>query len=342
MSCWDNPVVGLPFFSFWLVSSFITNLVLQKIVMMRANLLAENGLPKYLSIIFAVEVCTAAILISMTVAVTVAFAALDLTDNSEDVACDNNDPNFTQCVNEFERNRTNGTESDNVAGLLNYMNSLSVGQQRRYASMGFLAVGFLIFVFVLFDLFFSIFSSMVMRRALQSVQDDAAANTLVIGRDTEGAGPRFSSNLARALFFGKLNLVLVIASVSTTTLFYFALIRLSLFSSFHVVCCPPGPGRLDDQFGFVYGTWLLDSLFNDMCVLFVGFSSTEKALQTVGTTRQFGAALSVPLTQMVVGSLEMEDTTGSIAQPEVVMGRALTQPQEPMERGAKSSQNGMK
>jgi hypothetical protein len=183
---------------------------------------------------------------------------------------------------------------------------------------------------------------MVMRRALQSVQDDAAANTLVIGRDAEGAGPRFSSNLARALFFGKLNLVLVIASVSTTTLFYFALIRLSLFSSFHVVCCPPGPGRLDDQFGFVYGTWLLDSLFNDMCVLFVGFSSTEKALQTVGTTRQFGAALSVPLTQLVVGSLEMEDTTGSIAQPEVVMGRALTQPQEPMESGAKSSQNGMK
>ena len=56
MSCWDSPVAGLPFFSFWLVSSFITNLVLQKIVMMRANLVAENGLPRFLSVIFAVEV----------------------------------------------------------------------------------------------------------------------------------------------------------------------------------------------------------------------------------------------------------------------------------------------
>jgi hypothetical protein len=309
MSCWDNPVAGLPFFSLWLVSSFITNLVLQKIVMMRANVLAESGLPKYLSRIFAVEVCTAFILISMTAMVTIAFAALDLTALADDEV---DEPTNTDATEE---------KSSNIAILLEGFNRLPKSQQRRYVGLGFLAVGFLIFVFVLFDLFFSIFSSLVMRGALRTVQADAEANKLVVGRHVVGQGPRFSSSLERALFFGKLNLVLVIASVSTTTLFYSALIRLSLFCSFHVVCCPPAPGRLDNQFALVYGTWLLDTLFNDACVLFVGFSSTESALQTVAETRQFGVALSTPINQMVVGSVDIDDDA---AQPEVVLGRALT------------------
>ena len=75
-------------------------------------------------------------------------------------------------------------------------------------------------------------------------------NTELYGIESFNLGPRFSSSLERALFFGKFNLVLVMASVSTTTLFYSSLIRLSLFTYYHVMCCPPGPGSLDDQFSF--------------------------------------------------------------------------------------------
>merc|ERR1719238_814930 len=100
MSCWDSPVTGLPLFSLWIVSSFITNLVLQKIVMKRADLLAQNGLPRYLNWIFSVEVCTAVIFLSVTAVVTTTFAMVDLTGFSG--------------TEEGVTNSTDAEEKDNV------------------------------------------------------------------------------------------------------------------------------------------------------------------------------------------------------------------------------------
>jgi hypothetical protein len=278
MSCWDNPVAGLPFFSVWLVSSFITNLLLQKIVLMRADVLAKDGLPHCLRYVFYAEVCTAAILLCMTVFVTMTFAAMDISSFGEEGAMNTNSPS-------------------NVAVLVEMYNQLSPQDQRTPLARTFLVVAILTLTFVLFDLFFSIYSSLVMHRALRRVQEDAETNKLVIGQSTT-PGARFTSNLERAVFFGKLNMALVVASVSTTTLFYASLIRFSLFSSYHVASMlPAAPGHFDVMFRSIYGTWLLDSLFNDACVLFVGFSPLEDALQTLATTRQFGASYAVPITE---------------------------------------------
>ena len=78
-------------------------------------------------------------------------------------------------------------------------------------------------------------------------------------------------------------------------------------------------------FGLMYNTWLLDSLFNDACVLFVGFSPIEEALQTVATTMQFGASFAVPINDVMVGSDEQDwpDTQGTL-----VVGRPLTEPMQ--------------
>ena len=54
--------------------------------------------------------------------------------------------------------------------------------------------------------------------------------------------------------------------------------------------------------GGVYLTWLLDSIFNDVCVLFVGFSPIEDALDTVAAARELGASSALGIFS------EMEDT----------------------------------
>merc|ERR1712224_853138 len=66
MSCHQEHLFGLSFYVAWLVSSFITNLVLQKIVVMRAALVDDSKLPKVLRRLFCCEVFIALALFSLT------------------------------------------------------------------------------------------------------------------------------------------------------------------------------------------------------------------------------------------------------------------------------------
>merc|ERR1711988_1932484 len=59
LSCHMNWPVGLPLTASWTLGSFVTNLVLQKIVVMRAAFLDKSKLPKVLMHLFRVEVAIA-------------------------------------------------------------------------------------------------------------------------------------------------------------------------------------------------------------------------------------------------------------------------------------------
>merc|ERR1711953_496221 len=89
----------------------------------------------------------------------------------------------------------------------------------------------------------------------------------------------WASSLDRAVFFARLNLVLVVLSVTTTTVFYLAFV----FMTFAWVV-DTSEAEVERRFAFLFVAWLFDSIFNDVCVTFVGFGPTSNALTTVGET----------------------------------------------------------
>ena len=85
----------------------------------------------------------------------------------------------------------------------------------------------------------------------------------------------FAIGLARDIYLAKVNLCLVGVSMVTTTLFYLALVA--------NICAGAFEGSENmDLVGLVYITWLLDSLFNVVCVLLVGFGPIHRSLGVVG------------------------------------------------------------
>eukprot|EP00746_Dinoflagellata_sp_MGD_P151661 gnl/MRDRNA2_/MRDRNA2_83178_c0_seq2.p1 gnl/MRDRNA2_/MRDRNA2_83178_c0~~gnl/MRDRNA2_/MRDRNA2_83178_c0_seq2.p1 ORF type:complete len:188 (-),score=20.87 gnl/MRDRNA2_/MRDRNA2_83178_c0_seq2:367-930(-) len=125
-----------------------------------------------------------------------------------------------------------------------------------------LAIILFTLLFVLLDLLFSCASSVAMRSGLKKIRE----------------GP---NALGREVLLAKVNLVLVMASVVTTSLFYFSFIvmMITLMGDFS-----RGNFReeLNRRMAFFFISWLLDSLFNDACVVFVGFGATADALTIIG------------------------------------------------------------
>ena len=77
--------------------------------------------------------------------------------------------------------------------------------------------------------------------------------------------------------------------------------------------------------GSIYMTWLLDSLFNDMCVLFVGFSPIEDSLDTVAAARELGTASAVGIFRETdLGETDQNVGSGEDGTPADAVVGALT------------------
>jgi len=125
--------------------------------------------------------------------------------------------------------------------------------------------GLLVVAFWLLDLVFSCLVCRIILNSLRSVQLSKASSTLS-GEDT----------LVHAVSVAKLNLATICISVSTTTLFYIAVILgLAL----------QGSASAADSEAAVILSLFLDSISNDVCAIIVGFGSTDAALQIVNTAQ---------------------------------------------------------
>ena len=85
--------------------------------------------------------------------------------------------------------------------------------------------------------------------------------------------------LARAMWFARLNLWLVALSVATTTLFYVAFVLLMLLP---LQADSITANDLEVRSRLFFLSWLFDSLFNDVCILFVSFGPMADALGALG------------------------------------------------------------
>jgi len=218
-SCQRNFALGLPLSAVWVSTSWLSNLILQKIVVMRAALIDDSMLPSCLSRLLVIEAI--------------------------------------------------------LASALGVVATVGAVSKAQASDVFIVFAGSSIAVFILCDLIFSVLSCMVMRKAVQEIC--RRPQTALELQDS--SGEFFSADgLARAIFLTKLNLVLVALSVSTTSFFYLALVGNIVASS----------GQSENNLtprsvALSYISWLLDSMFNDVCVVFIGFGPTASALRTVGT-----------------------------------------------------------
>merc|ERR1711924_80063 len=132
---------------------------------------------------------------------------------------------------------------------------------------------------------------MAMRSGMVKIQQQMAAGQVSQPPSDSAGFLHWPDVLARAVFFAKMNLVLVVMSVTTTTLFYlsFMVITVTLVQAI-------SEDEFYSRFGLLFISWLLDSLFNDFCVVFVGFGPTANALATVGEATKaetIGAAIDL-------------------------------------------------
>eukprot|EP00746_Dinoflagellata_sp_MGD_P151663 gnl/MRDRNA2_/MRDRNA2_83178_c0_seq4.p1 gnl/MRDRNA2_/MRDRNA2_83178_c0~~gnl/MRDRNA2_/MRDRNA2_83178_c0_seq4.p1 ORF type:complete len:566 (-),score=52.44 gnl/MRDRNA2_/MRDRNA2_83178_c0_seq4:367-2064(-) len=248
MSCHQEHLFGLPFYIAWIISSFITNLVLQKIVVMRAALVDQSRLPKCLKCIFCAEVILALLLFGFSMFLAIATATADHEKNARE---------HEELSEEEQAEKRK--EGERVLQLIA------------------LSVILFTLLFILFDLIFSFASSMAMHSGLKKIQEQMPS--LPAGRNNPEADGllQFPNALDRAIFFAKVNLFLVVASVATTSLFYFSFIAMTavLMGGFEFE-------EIQRRVAFLFTAWLLDSLFNDACVVFVGFGATADALTIIG------------------------------------------------------------
>eukprot|EP00746_Dinoflagellata_sp_MGD_P058506 gnl/MRDRNA2_/MRDRNA2_25040_c0_seq1.p1 gnl/MRDRNA2_/MRDRNA2_25040_c0~~gnl/MRDRNA2_/MRDRNA2_25040_c0_seq1.p1 ORF type:complete len:347 (+),score=39.17 gnl/MRDRNA2_/MRDRNA2_25040_c0_seq1:79-1041(+) len=220
---------GFPFYVVWIVSSFITNLLLQKIVLLRARLMDDSKILKTLERVFHAEVILAVLFFIFSLVASVSWTVT----NSEGT-----DPN-----------------------VLRFLALITIAS---------------CLLFVLFDFVFSIVASIAMYNGLKKAQAQVPyALQGHLSMETGGL-IRWSTSLDRAVFFAKVNLLLVVASVVTSSLFYLTLITFAATSIVSV----SREERLR-RVAIFFVMWVLDSLFNDACVVFVGFGPTSNALNNI-------------------------------------------------------------
>jgi len=130
----------------------------------------------------------------------------------------------------------------------------------------FVLSGLAIFSIFVCDLVFTASACLIFHRALQSFDDHQSR----AGVDLQHQHARLTaSDLAR------LNTVLILASMITTSLFYASMLA-------NLIC------RLLDthmatSLSIFYACWLLDSLSNDVCVIFVGFGPIAESLTVIAS-----------------------------------------------------------
>jgi hypothetical protein len=155
-------------------------------------------------------------------------------------------------------------------------------EERKQTITKFVAsvVVILSLLFILFDLIFSCVSTMAMRSGISKIKEimvggggSAVSKTL----SQSNGLLHWESSLDRAIFFARINVILVCLSVTTTTVFYLAF---TIFTFAWVV--DTNGADVERRYAFLFVAWLFDSIFNDVCVIFVGFGPTSNALATVG------------------------------------------------------------
>merc|ERR1719356_90837 len=142
------------------------------------------------------------------------------------------------------------------------------------------AVAMISILFILFDFVFSCVSVMAMRSGILKIKEimvGGSGSTISKTLSQSNGLLQWASSLDRAVFFARINLILVGLSVTTTTVFYlaFTLMTFSWVAETH-------EADVERRFAFLFIAWLFDSIFNDVCVTFVGFGPTSNALTTVG------------------------------------------------------------
>lgn len=227
VTCNGSLHVGMPFYAAWLSGSFVTNLVLQRIVLTCGLLVRAGMLQTAMRYTFNIEVATALILLASLV-----------------------------------------------------VSSLGAPGRIRMAFADFAGycVALTTLLFMLLDALFSFTSSAAMVLGLRKIQGIKTQSTTSSAQ--VATGPFSRDELDRVIFFARADLVLVVLSMATTSLFYVSLLNFLLIAA-------RGRSELEggDHSGalsLVYLSMLLDSIFNDACVVFVGFGPIESALRAVG------------------------------------------------------------
>ena len=231
MTCDMNHSLGTPLFAVWTGSSFVTNVMLQKIVLMRAALVDKSKWPSFLRVIFHAEVCAGVVMFGGCIW----FGALLSREGS-------------------------GTHASEKA--------------REIYSIDYLMVC-VCGLFVFLDFVFSCTASVVMYVGLRTFQQQASGHLSTRSSDEGASGllKTAADRAARVIVFARLNLVLVCLSVTTSTLFYLTIAAVALFGDFE---------RQSIEKTVCFIAWLADSLFNDVCITYVGFGPTEDVLTAIG------------------------------------------------------------
>merc|ERR1712187_222400 len=197
MSCHQEHLTGLPFYIGWIVSSFITNLFLQKIVVIRAALVDKSRLPSLLRCLFWVEASIAVILF-----VGPMFLAIKVSTRNYEGMSSRHDDNK-------EADEMGHTTTKLVASVVVMISLL----------------------FIIFDLIFSCVSAMAMRSGISKIKEImvSGGGSVVSKTLSQSNGLlHWTSSLDRAIFFARINLILVVVSVMTTTVFYVAFTFMTL------------------------------------------------------------------------------------------------------------------
>jgi len=244
MTCEQEHSRGFPFYALWMASTLVTNLMLQRILLIKAT-----ELPRYLRIVFQTEVVAVLAMCCWMAAVVI----------------------YMQYLSTSLSVSLSQMPKDDVFVIS--MVSITICS---YA------------VFVIIDCVFSYFAAKAMHAGLQRVRRLMLVSPVRLC-DT-GESLRTGDGHARALAFTKINLALVILSVSTTSMYYFAA-AMVLVSTFNVGIAEQQHALLN----FLWLAWLLDSLFNNLCVVFVGFGPTEEVLTAVGRIAEATAGAAAPL-----------------------------------------------
>eukprot|EP00747_Dinoflagellata_sp_TGD_P215235 gnl/TRDRNA2_/TRDRNA2_87952_c0_seq1.p1 gnl/TRDRNA2_/TRDRNA2_87952_c0~~gnl/TRDRNA2_/TRDRNA2_87952_c0_seq1.p1 ORF type:complete len:462 (-),score=67.39 gnl/TRDRNA2_/TRDRNA2_87952_c0_seq1:21-1385(-) len=264
MSCHAETYTGLPFYAAWLVSSFATNLGLQRIVVMKAALIDKSHQPHALKLIFRAEMAIAALLFSGTVFMAVAASTEIFKGGDADPPQVGNGIGW----------RTLHI----VAWLMACVSAL----------------------FVVFDLMFSCKAAMAMYSGMEQMRQQMSKGQIAPPPGEDNGFLDWPGRVAHVFLLAKINLMLVVMSVTTTTIYYVSFVTITISITQEV-----DKDVYYARVGFLFMAWLLDSLFNDACVTFVGFGPTADALATVGAV--LGAdIIGAPSTTEAIDSKDIE------------------------------------
>lgn len=267
-STWFGPIwMSIVYWVVWTGGSFLTNVLLQKIVLLRVGAVNPSRVPTAVHIVFWMELLLSFALFCSALGVALKIV-LDLVEMS---------------TWEIQRSSSTASEGGNAFSFFSGPVILLIS---------------LISLFTFIDWLFTIMAVMMLQRdknnAMQYCQRQIA----------------ISDSQEIAIRIAKFNLWLVAASTITTTVFNIASIVLvatflgpaEAFSQAVHFNAEQGEITVDDaalndyfEYGDVLSTleqrlqswlicWFIDTIFNDACIIFVGFGPVLHALQTVGET----------------------------------------------------------